>query len=105
MKAGTAQKVVLNMLTTTIMMRLGRVYRGRMVDMRISNKKLRRRSVEMVAELAGVDEAAAQAALGAAQGHIKLAVLMAMTGLAAGEARDLLETNHGDLHQVLRSGQ
>lgn len=103
MKAGTAQKVVLNMLTTTIMMRLGRVYRGRMVDMRISNKKLRRRSVEMVAELAGIDEAAAQAALTAAKGHIKLAVLMGMTGLDAGDAQARLDAGDGDLHQVLKA--
>lgn len=105
MKAGTAQKVVLNMLTTTIMMRLGRVFRGRMVDMRISNKKLRRRSIEMVMELASVPEETARTALAAAEGHIKLAVLIAMTELPSDEAKALLDANGGDLHRALRSDQ
>ncbi len=57
MKAGTAQKIALNLLSTATMLRLGKVYRGLMVDMRVSNSKLRRRAVAMVGEIAGVDPA------------------------------------------------
>jgi len=77
MKAGTAQKITLNLLSTAVMLRLGRVYNGLMVNMRLSNDKLRRRAVEMVGEITGVDKAAAAAALGQADGDIKLAALIA----------------------------
>lgn len=77
MKAGTAQKVALNLLSTLLMIGLGRVYRGRMVDMAVTNAKLRDRAVAMVRELAGVDADAATAALTAADGHVKLAILLA----------------------------
>lgn len=100
MGAGTAQKAVLNTLSTVMMLRLGRVYRGRMVDMRATNAKLRARAEAMVAELAGVDTAAAAAAL-AATGHaIKPAVLVAR-GAAAGEATARLAAVDGDLRRAL----
>ena len=94
--AGTAQKVALNTLSTLLMVRLGHVHDGRMVDMRLSNAKLRRRAAAMVADLAGVPDAAAEAALQAAHA-IKPAVLVAR-GLSVEEARTLL-ARHG---QVLR---
>lgn len=78
MKAGTAQKIALNLFSTAIMLRLGRVYRGLMVDMRISNRKLQDRAVRMVEEISGVGHPVAQAALDRAGGDIKLASMIAL---------------------------
>ncbi len=78
MQAGTAQKIVLNMLSTAVMLRLGRVYRGLMVDMVISNAKLLGRAHGMVQRLTDCDEAAAVRAVEAAGHDIKTAVLIAM---------------------------
>ncbi len=77
MKAGTAQKVALNMLSTQIMVRLGRVHGGLMVDMRAQNSKLRDRARDMVAQLAGVEPEAAEDALERTGWRIKPAVLVA----------------------------
>jgi N-acetylmuramic acid 6-phosphate etherase len=78
MKAGTAQKVVLNLLSTLLMLRQGRVHRGLMVDMQARNDKLRQRALRMLGELTGIADAAAlAAALAAAGGRVKLAVLVA----------------------------
>ena len=90
MAAGTAQKIVLNLLSTAIMLQLGHVYRGLMVDMVISNAKLLNRAVGMVRTLSGCDDAAAAAAIEAAGRDIKAAVLIAR-GLAPGAANDLLD--------------
>lgn len=100
MKAGTAQKAVLNILSTAIMLRLGRVYRGLMVDMVISNHKLQHRAQGIVAALAQCDEARAIAAVRDAGGNIKLAVMIAM-GLSAGTAQGLLDNNHGILRDAI----
>jgi N-acetylmuramic acid 6-phosphate etherase len=78
MKAGTAQKIALNLLSTAVMMRLGRVHAGRMVSMRPTNAKLRARAVDMVADIAGVERGAAQAAFDRSGADIKLAVLIAL---------------------------
>jgi N-acetylmuramic acid 6-phosphate etherase len=94
MKAGTAQKAVLNILSTAIMLRLGLIYRGRMVNMRISNAKLRKRGEAMICDLAQVDQAAAAQALDMAGQDIKLAVLIAR-GLDRHAAEGLLAA-HGD---------
>ncbi|HTG39907.1 N-acetylmuramic acid 6-phosphate etherase [Sphingomonas sp.] len=96
MKAGTAQKAMLNLLSTAIMLRMGLVYRGRMVNMRISNDKLRLRGQAMVRDIAGVDLTRAGRALDAAEQDIKLAVLIAM-GATADEARQLLLTHRQQL--------
>ncbi|KAK0359539.1 hypothetical protein LTR94_030911, partial [Friedmanniomyces endolithicus] len=72
MKAGTAQKAVLNLLSTAIMVRLGLVYDGRMVAMRISNAKLLHRGRAMVRDIAGVDDATAADALAAADNDIRV---------------------------------
>lgn len=100
MKAGTAQKAALNLFSTATMLRCGRVYRGLMVDMRISNIKLQRRAAAMVRDLAGVDEAAAQAALDAAGRDIKAAVLIA-GGASVDEARERLAAAKGNLRSAL----
>lgn len=77
MKAGTAQKIALNLFSTAVMLRLGRVHAGLMVGMRATNAKLRERAAAMVCEIGGVDRPTAQAALERAGGDIKLAVLIA----------------------------
>jgi N-acetylmuramic acid 6-phosphate etherase len=102
MKAGTAQKIVLNLLSTLIMIRLGRVYRGRMVAMRATNRKLRARSIAMVAELAGCDEGAAERASAEADGDIKRAVLIAM-GSSLDEADALLSRHDGNLRRAVEA--
>src|SRR6185503_5858095 len=77
MKAGSATKMTLNAISLAAMVRLGKVHGNRMVDLRIGSEKLRRRARRLVVELGGVDEARADAALAAAGGHAKLAILMA----------------------------
>ena len=100
MKAGTAQKIVLNMISSMVMVRLGRVYRGMMVDMRPANAKLRRRAEDMVERITGCDHNEAIGALEAADADVKLASLIAI-GFAPGTARDLLSRNGGNLRDAL----
>ena len=102
MKAGTAQKAVLNLLSTAIMLRCGRVYRGMMVNMRVSNAKLAIRARRMVADLVGVDDERAAAALRTADDDIKLAVLLAQ-GAAPQDARNRLAAAGGELRRALES--
>lgn len=107
MKAGTAQKVILNLFSTATMLRAGLVYRGLMVNMKVSNDKLTHRAVAMVARIADVDRDRAAAALAAAGNNIKPAVLVAR-GASVAEATSLLAGVHGDLRGALaawRSGQ
>src|SRR6476619_4841210 len=96
MKAGTAQKVVLNLISTGIMLRLGRVYRGMMVNMQITNAKLKRRAETMVARIAGCGEAQAAAALAEADGDIKTAALVVL-GYEKAEAASILARHKGNL--------
>lgn len=100
MKAGTAQKVVLNTLSTAIMLRLGLVYRGLMVNMQISNAKLQTRGQNMVRDLAGVDDAVAADALVQAKNDIKSAVLIAL-GHSPDAARTLLAKHGQNLREAL----
>jgi N-acetylmuramic acid 6-phosphate etherase len=100
MKAGTAQKVVLNLFSTLVMIRLGRVYRGMMVDMRAGNTKLLRRATAMVSHLAHCDDETAKRAYNAANGDLKVAVLLAQ-GIDAETARTLIRRGRGHLRSVL----
>lgn len=100
MKAGTAQKIALNLFSTAVMLRLGRVYNGLMVDMRPSNQKLRNRAIAMVAEISGVDAPAAQSALHRAGDNIKLASLLAL-GMDIGNADDCLARSGNDLRVAI----
>jgi N-acetylmuramic acid 6-phosphate etherase len=101
MKAGTAQKLVLNALSTAVMVRLGRVYSNLMIEMPATNAKLRRRAVRMVELAAGVSAEEAETALGAAGGHVKTAVLVAALGLSPEGAAALLEGHGGSLREAL----
>ena len=100
MKAGTAQKAVLNMFSTAIMLRRGLVYRGLMVNMRVSNEKLLGRGQAMVRDLAGVDAATAARALDAADREIGPAVLVALGAEPADAVRRLAE-HGGDLRRAV----
>ncbi|WP_267389151.1 N-acetylmuramic acid 6-phosphate etherase [Sphingomonas sp. GC_Shp_3] len=100
MKAGTAQKAILNMLSTAIMLRRGLVYDGRMVAMRISNAKLLSRGRDMVAQIARVDADTAARALETAHNDIRLGVLVAL-GTSIADAKLLLDASGGDLRRAL----
>jgi N-acetylmuramic acid 6-phosphate etherase len=100
LKAGTAQKVVLNLISTLIMVRLGRVYRGLMVDMRPTNAKLRRRAARMVMIITGANESQAEHALASADGDVKLGALL-VRGLDRGAAQSLLDKHDGNLRLAL----
>jgi len=91
MKAGTATKMVLNMLTTGAMVRLGKTYGNLMVDVQATNEKLVERAIRMVQTLADCDRAAAQRALDACNGSVKPAVLVACLGMDADQARERLQ--------------
>jgi N-acetylmuramic acid 6-phosphate etherase len=99
MKAGTAQKAVLNLISSGIMLRLGRVYRGMMVNMQATNAKLKRRAEAMVAQIANCDQAQAARVLDQADGDIKTAVLLAL-GSDKAEAETILKRYDGNLRRV-----
>lgn len=101
--AGTAQKVVLNALSTSVMIALGKAYGPRMVDVRVTNEKVRRRAVRMVRDAAGVDEDAAAAALDAARGHAKTAIVALLSGVDAAEAASRLDRAGGRLRDALQN--
>ncbi len=101
LKSGTAQKLVVNMLSTLAMVKLGKTYRGVMVDLLATNEKLRARSLRTVMQLAGVGLDQATAALAAAGGSVKLALLIAMTGASAEIAASALEDADGILRDAV----
>lgn len=100
MKAGTAQKIVLNLFSTAVMVKLGRVYRGLMVDMRARNAKLRRRAETIVREILGCSQADAARYLEKAAGDVKTAILLGM-GLELGNATQLLQRHGGNLRAAI----
>ena len=100
MKAGTAQKVVLNLFSTLVMVRMGRIHRGLMVDMNARNAKLRLRAARMLRDLTGADDARITAALDEANGRVKTAVLV-LRGLDRTQAESLLARHAGHLHAAL----
>ncbi len=99
--AGTAQKLVLGTLSTAVMVRLGRVFENRMVDVAATNAKLRARAIRMVAELGRVDADVAAELLAAADGHAKLAIAMARLELDASAAAAVLAAHDGFLRAAL----
>ncbi|MCW5736044.1 MAG: N-acetylmuramic acid 6-phosphate etherase [Enhydrobacter sp.] len=100
MKAGTAQKIVLNLLSTTIMVKLGRIYRGMMVHMRASNVKLRRRAEGMVSRIVGCSETEAAGLVKRSAGDVKVAVLLGL-GLGEAEAVEVLQRHDGNLRSAI----
>lgn len=102
MKAGTAQKLVLNMLSTGTMIKLGKVYGNLMVDVKASNKKLEERAIRIVMEGSGCERTEAEKALKGADGHAKLAILMVVADVSASEGKALLERTSGHLAAAIR---
>jgi N-acetylmuramic acid 6-phosphate etherase len=101
MKAGTAQKIVLNLFSTALMVKMGRVYRGLMVHMRARNAKLRRRAEAMVCEIVGCTKAEAARHVEEADGDVKIAVLLGY-GLNATEAAEALKRHGGNLRTAIK---
>jgi N-acetylmuramic acid 6-phosphate etherase len=101
LKAGTAQKLVLNMLSTLTMVQLGKVYGNLMVDLRATNEKLRRRAVRIVAAAAGVPEREAAEALGRAGGRVPVAIVMIAARTTSEDAAGRLARAGGNVRQAL----
>ena len=104
LKAGTVQKIVLNMLSTVSMVRLGKTFGNLMVDLRASNDKLRDRARRIVGQATGAELEAVDRALNAAEGEVKVAILMLLTGSDPPSARALLATHNGVVRRALEAG-
>lgn len=102
LKSGTAQKLVLNMLSTGAMVKTGKVYQNLMVDMQATNIKLVDRASRMVCQATGCTAEEAEAALKQTSYEVKTAILMVLSGIAAGEAKALLGKHHGFLRAALQ---
>lgn len=101
MKAGTAQKMVLNMLTTATMIRLGKVYENMMIDLKMNSRKLEERAKRVLMTVTGVDYATAEAKLRQAGGHVKTAIVMVSANIGAADARRRLEEANGFVRLAL----
>jgi N-acetylmuramic acid 6-phosphate etherase len=102
LKAGTAQKMVLNMLSTAVMVRLGHVYENLMIDAMLTNEKLHERAVRILTEASGESVSAAEHALRAAGHNMRVGLVMLKLGVGAGDARKRLMEARGDLRRALR---
>jgi N-acetylmuramic acid 6-phosphate etherase len=100
MNAGTAQKIVLNLFSTAVMVRLGRVYRGLMVHMRARNAKLRRRAEMIVGQIVGCSALDAACFVKRADGDVKIAILLGF-GLEPADADDVLRRHDGNLRMAI----
>ena len=103
MKSGTAQKLILNMLSTASMIRLGKTYENLMVDVNATNQKLKARATRIVMQATDCSEETADAALQAANNRAKLAILMILTGQSAADAEAQLADNGGFLRRAVQS--
>ncbi|MBA4250422.1 MAG: N-acetylmuramic acid 6-phosphate etherase [Chlorobiaceae bacterium] len=101
MKSGTAQKLVLNMLTTTAMVRMGKVYENMMIDLQMTNKKLVERSKRIVITITGVSYEVASKVLEKAGGHVKTALVMIKANVTAEEAKVRLDNSDGFVRRAI----
>ncbi len=101
LSAGTTQKIALNVLSSTVMIRLGKTFGPYMVDVRASNAKLRQRAIRMTAQIAGVGEKEAAVALQLGGMHVKTAVVMLRLQVAAAEATKILDHAKGSLRRAI----
>ena len=102
LKSGTAQKLVLNMLTTASMILMGKCYQNLMVDVQASNEKLKTRAIRIVMQATDCDKALAEETLKQADQNAKLAIMMILSGLDRAQAEALLEKHHGKLQLALK---
>ena len=101
LKAGTAQKMILNTISTTVMIRLGKVYNNLMVDLKATNAKLRERARGIVTEITGIDNKKADEFLKAADYQVKEAIIMIKKMCNFKEAKKLLDEHQGDLRSII----
>ena len=101
LKSGTAQKLVLNMLTTASMILMGKCYQNLMVDVQASNEKLKARAIRIVMQATDCDKSLAEETLKQADQNAKLAIMMILSGLDRAQAEDLLEKHQGKLQLAL----
>ena len=102
LKSGTAQKLVLNMLTTASMILMGKCYQNLMVDVQASNEKLKARAIHIVMQATDCDKTLAEETLKQANQNAKLAIMMILSGLDRAQAEALLEKHHGKLQLALK---
>ena len=100
LKSGTAQKLVLNMLTTASMIRIGKTYENLMVDLSVSNEKLAARAIRILVDVAGCSPEDAERYLAESRNNVKLAILMALTGMNANEGENALQQADGFLRRA-----
>lgn len=105
LKSGTAQKMVLNMISTGAMVRLGKCYQNRMVDLNVTNEKLRARALNLVRELTNTEKETALRALVAANWDVKVAIIICKTGMDAAAAHAQIEQAGGHLRQALEEAK
>jgi N-acetylmuramic acid 6-phosphate etherase len=103
MKSGTAQKMVLNIISTAVMIKLGKVYGNLMVDLKASNIKLYQRSIRMIRSTTGISDKEAAHHLKEADGQVKLAIMMIKSGLPKIQAENLLKQKDGHLKAALEA--
>lgn len=103
MKSGTAQKLILNMISTSLMIKYGKVYQNLMVDVRPTNKKLVERAKQIIAESSGCNYEEAAGYLEESGANVKIAICMALTGLSCAECDEILSRNDGNISKSIRS--
>ncbi len=101
LKAGTATKIVLNIISTGVMIKLGKIYKGYMVDVTPSNRKLRKRALRIIQDITGCDNEEAGTLLDKSGGNAKTSILMYIKGLSSEEAMELLNQSGGSLRKAL----
>ena len=104
LKAGTATKMILNMISTGAMVQIGKTLGNRMVDLQPTNEKLRIRSRRILRELTGVDDALAAQILARCQGRLKQALVVALAGVDPDSAQALLDTHGGQVRAAVKAG-
>ena len=103
MKAGTAQKMVLNMISTSVMIKMGKVYGNLMVDVQPTNEKLKMRAISIVCQSVDCDEETAKSLLNKSHFNVKIAILMGLTGKDELECQKALKKNKGNISLTVKS--
>jgi N-acetylmuramic acid 6-phosphate etherase len=103
LKAGTATKLVLNMISTGAMVRIGKTFGNRMIDLKPTNEKLRMRSRRILREIAGIDDARAVELLAQAGGRLKPALVCALADVSPSRAQELLDAHGGQVREAVRA--